>query len=434
MRKLHSRIRTIVALAGALLLVGGWVAQGEEAPFRTIRMTYQAQSTMFDENEKPVFVKEWTEVKTVDAVQGKYRIEKTGRALMGEFEIGQDELSFYDGKRLYHVDAKRNTATYTEWPTAIDKKEIWRMVVGAPLIEEAETSIGQEEILGRPCNIYEEEGFKHWVWKGLLLKEESHLERIVQGTVAVQIEEEIEVPQALFELPEGMEAKTMEASIADFTKETFGTVEPPVASDPAQAPGVQANEDEIGLFDLGMATFDVRAEEKIERAIESDSELTRRDKEEAIRNFKTMLAEQKKALEPARTEEGRIDLDKAVRVFSDQRDKARTSGAISTCMMVVTACDTYALDHDTYPETLGDLRQGEDTYGLHPEQIDRIQSEEGILGYRFRYTRVDPDHYELLAEPVGEGLRTIFVDERGVFRYDGKTGPAIEPDDEESMP
>ncbi len=434
MRKLHSRIHTIVVLAGALLLVGGWVAQGEEAPFRTIRMTYQAQSTMFDENEKLVFVKEWTEVKTVDAVQGKYRTEKTGRVLMGEFEIGQESLSIYDGEKLYHVDTKRNTATYTEWPAAIDKKEIWRMVVGAPLIEEAETSIGQEEILGRPCNIYEEEGFKHWVWKGLLLKEESHLERIIQVTVAVQIEEEIEVPQALFELPEGMTAQTMEASIADFTKETFGTVEPPAASDSAQAPGPEVDEGEIGLFDLGMATLDVRAEEKIERAIESDSELTRREKEEAIRNFKAMLAEQKKALEPARTEEGRIDLDRAVELLSEQRDKARTSGAISTCMMVVTACDAYALDHDTYPETLEDLRQGEDTYLLHPEQISRMQSEEEILGYRFRYTRVDSDHYELLAEPVGEGLRTIFVDERGVFRYDSKTGPAIEPDDEELVP
>jgi hypothetical protein len=72
------------------------------------------------------------------------------------------------------------------------------------ITKEGVTKLGEEEILGKTCQIYSltENGaeVKLWVWKGMMLKMESSQQGMTIKIIATEISESTP-DQALFEIP-----------------------------------------------------------------------------------------------------------------------------------------------------------------------------------------------------------------------------------------
>ena len=118
-----------------------------------------------------------------------------------------------------------NSSVITEgpWITNVDRKEKRALRFKNPLYDDllaaaagkdpAEVGeslmqamggqqVGDEEILGRPCVVWElPQVGKAWIWKGLVLKAEPKSGMVDSVKVAVSIEEGAEISDALFEVP-----------------------------------------------------------------------------------------------------------------------------------------------------------------------------------------------------------------------------------------
>ena len=62
--------------------------------------------------------------------------------------------------------------------------------------------VGQGEVLGYHCDIWEVMGGKQWIYKGLPLKVEVHMMGITTTTVATQAQFNVDVPDHYFQLPD----------------------------------------------------------------------------------------------------------------------------------------------------------------------------------------------------------------------------------------
>ena len=88
---------------------------------------------------------------------------------------------------------------------------------------------------------------------------------------------------------------------------------------------------------------------------------------------------------------------------------------LSSCQTIGKACQnfySYVQPH-TYPNDLAQLANS------NPAYIDSLLGSGVKEGYQFLYTRLDPDHYTLAAQPLNPGWtgnRYFFLDESGVLR------------------
>jgi hypothetical protein len=71
--------------------------------------------------------------------------------------------------------------------------------------------IGEEEILGKKCDIWKAIGVKVWIWKGLPLKVSSKILGIKRYSEATEIQVDVKLEDSLFKVPEGIK-------IIDYTK------------------------------------------------------------------------------------------------------------------------------------------------------------------------------------------------------------------------
>ncbi len=93
-----------------------------------------------------------------------------------------------------------------------------------------------------------------------------------------------------------------------------------------------------------------------------------------------------------------------------------TEGVVlGSCQTIGKACQnfySYVQPH-TFPDSLADLANS------NPAYIDPLLGGGVKQGYQFLYTRLDPDHYTLEAQPLSPGWtgnRYFFLDESGVLR------------------
>lgn len=110
------------------------------------------------------------------------------------------------------------------------------------------------------------------------------------------------------------------------------------------------------------------------------------------------------------------------------RMNAAEAVVVGSCQTIGQACQNFyarALPH-SYPETLAELSTGEPAY------LDPILGSGQKQGYRFLYSRLDTEHFQLEAQPITQGWHGnhyFFLDESGVLRSrDGtQAGPTDPP-------
>jgi len=112
------------------------------------------------------------------------------------------------------------------------------------------------------------------------------------------------------------------------------------------------------------------------------------------------------------------------------RVNAGEVAAINNCRTIGTGCSLfYTQSHPhAYPEILGDLTSAA------PPYLDSVLGSGEKQGYRFFYSRLDSEHFELRAHPTSPGRsgnRFFFLDQTGVLRVGasasvGPADPAVE--------
>jgi hypothetical protein len=117
-----------------------------------------------------------------------------------------------DGKRTGLVMDMREGYDYTVWEDAAVEK-----------FTQPVATVSEEELLGRPCTVYSMSPGKNvqkwWVWKGIILRSQSHFEdpEGIQDTTeeAVRVEEDRDIDPGLFELPADVTFEPLKPTVAD---------------------------------------------------------------------------------------------------------------------------------------------------------------------------------------------------------------------------
>lgn len=142
------------------------------------------------------------------AKEAKY---EKGKISVAGFTVEDNKLSITDGEWTYTIDLKANTGSKIKTPF-IDKmaeaagtndlteigERIMRSMGGK--------IIGQEEILGKQCDIWEikSAGSKSWVWNWVTLKTEVNFMGNSITITAVRFEEDASIPASTFEIPDNV--------------------------------------------------------------------------------------------------------------------------------------------------------------------------------------------------------------------------------------
>ena len=102
--------------------------------------------------------------------------------------------------------------------------------------------------------------------------------------------------------------------------------------------------------------------------------------------------------------------------------------AMEGCRAIATGCNAFysAAAPSTYPDTL------EEMSGSSPSYLDPVLAAGTKEGYQFLYARVDPQRFEIRAEPVSPGVsgsRFFYLDQSGVLRVNSSSsaGPTDPP-------
>ncbi len=143
-------------------------------------------------------------------VQHKKSMEKTASIMIGADVIGID----FDDKSATKV---HNPLAYA----LANPDRDWEETAENILEHTGFKKTGQETILGRECDLWQHGKMKIWVWDGLTLK--SVYGKDVETATDVQIDKE--VPQDVFEVPEGFEYEEINA----------GDMFPEISEDDAKA-------------------------------------------------------------------------------------------------------------------------------------------------------------------------------------------------------
>lgn len=120
----------------------------------------------------------------------------------------------------------------------------------------------------------------------------------------------------------------------------------------------------------------------------------------------------------------------AIPNFMRSRIAANESAAVAACRNIVTAqivySSTYGIGYSNTLMELGPPPGGGPVSASNAGLIDDVLALGSKHGYRFQYTRVNANAFELRAQPLNPGFtgeRYFFTDQSGVIRAD-RNGPA----------
>ncbi len=75
------------------------------------------------------------------------------------------------------------------------------------------TNIGSEEIAGRVCDVWKK-GYPYsmaWIWKGVALKKDQEVAAMGVVTEAIDVQENVAIPEDKFTIPPGVKVKVLDA-------------------------------------------------------------------------------------------------------------------------------------------------------------------------------------------------------------------------------
>ncbi len=142
----------------------------------------------------------------------------------------QDLLVIDDGINVYYIDLNKKTGTKMLSPrkmledlTPGERKkmeETGKVLIKGITGKTDNIPIGTEEILGKPCEIYEIFGVKSWQWEGIPLKTE--MEMVGKNAqVATSIETDVTIPASRFRVPSGIKIKDITGEQKDLLKKNI---------------------------------------------------------------------------------------------------------------------------------------------------------------------------------------------------------------------
>ena len=377
--------------------------------------------------------KEGIETKWVDAAGDRKRVERTwnGDSGNGEaplFHVGERELEIQEGNNSYTIDLDLKTGLVMKavFPARVDQ-----------IFHEKYKTGRQELVLGRACDIYETGGERCWIWNNLILKQERKTKELQASSEAMQIEENVEIPEGLFALPPKVKIQTFDERIQGFEAsqrrmedvsaqwdKTFDSVKAwgEKLNSELQIPGLDA-------FDYLETVLYSENWDRLMEVVAKSPALTGEQKKDKSARLGIALDEEKKRLDleiPPEMKESMkalasSGLFKKARGESEEMLEMMFKHAHLNATVILMACERYHDRTQAYPE---DLSQAADL--LSGDFLKGVKSREGVQGYFFEYMRKDPQHFELWARPLRSDGKTLFSDETGTFRLGGKDGPVYE--------
>lgn len=105
---------------------------------------------------------------------------------------------------------------------------------------------------------------------------------------------------------------------------------------------------------------------------------------------------------------------------------ANEGAAIANLKALNTACQSYHIDQQQYPDSLVALGDAQ------PPYIDKLLAGGERQGYEFKYASSDTDHFSVHANCIHTGLlkgRNFYMDESSIVRFssaDEEAGPEDE--------
>ncbi len=128
----------------------------------------------------------------------------------------ENTLNILDGDISYGIDLKNKTGVKMLNAGVTTMSEMGNgkspRTMGKEMLKQmGGKKIGEEEILGKNCEIWKALGTKIWFWKGVPLKISSKMLGIERVTEAVEIKTNVKIDESKFKVPEGIK-------ITDYTE------------------------------------------------------------------------------------------------------------------------------------------------------------------------------------------------------------------------
>ena len=121
-------------------------------------------------------------------------------------------INYLQGYWQYNIDQISNSATKTKntiLESIVENSEDGDLVViGQEMFKSmGGTLIGEEDVIGKPCKIWELKsmGTKVWVWENVPLKTETNMMGISILRIATSVEKNADVPASKLEIPSDIE-------------------------------------------------------------------------------------------------------------------------------------------------------------------------------------------------------------------------------------
>ncbi len=139
--------------------------------------------------------------------------KKKSKEKTAEILLGSDMIS---------INFKKNTASKIHNPMAYllaNPNRDWEETGRNMLIKLGYEIIGQDKISGKDCDIWKQGRHKIWVWNGLTLK--SEMGKNIETATSIKID--VDVPNEIFEVPEGFELEEFgtEDLFPEYSEEHF---------------------------------------------------------------------------------------------------------------------------------------------------------------------------------------------------------------------
>jgi hypothetical protein len=153
----------------------------------------------------------------------------------------------------------------------------------------------------------------------------------------------------------------------------------------------------ISESDLIQASIDPKAQQEFIAKIRNDPNMSEAEKEQLIADFqKNIFEPMEKLIEPARTEKGKIDIDKFIEGAEKDRILSNEESAATNLRTVCSASNLYYHYYNRYPKNLAEL--GKQT-GSMPPFIDGILATGIRQGYKFEIVDTNNSNFLVTAYP-----------------------------------
>ncbi|MCH7504889.1 hypothetical protein IID04_04580, partial [PVC group bacterium] len=184
--------------------------------------------------------------------------------------------------------------------------------------------IVQDDFFGRSCHVYESKDSKYWVWNNLLLKEEIRIANRYLLTEVLEIQENIELDESLFEIPEHIvvisqedyvsDVKNLAGSVMEKLKKEYGENEGPDTS--AHTGEFNARQRDLWNKSMEyMASLMTEADQNKIEKIKNNSDLSEEEKLTAIEKIEITMRYKKQVFKETRSESGQYDIEKHLQMI-----------------------------------------------------------------------------------------------------------------------